>query len=783
MRPSGGENGGPCSPRARRVWGNDRCLRALEPIAGVLLFSAAALGGAWISRHSAEEGVRRVCWLPADGSPLDLEVDGRLLAAPENDGEGGRWLRLSGGPEHLAAGASVEAHVLLRVFASPPEAMRGIEGLRRGDRLRVWCRLRRPREAGNPGCPDPALSLAAQGLDATGVVKTARLVEVVERGSPFSPARWLDGLKAASRRRLDHAFGEEGRCRATLGAMLLGDRGGLDPEGWRLLRDAGLVHILSISGLHVGLVAGLLLWVLRRTRLGQPAIFALSVLTLSGLSFFVGGQAPVLRSVLSACALLLGRAIGREGEALNTLVVVAAGLAGCRPAYVRDPGFQLSFAATAGILALAAPIARAIPLPRVPALSLAVSTSAYIATAPITAWHFSRVAPVSLLTNLLAAILCGAAMVGGTAAALLDGVPLLGPAAASLGGVSVGALFRLSAAASFVPGGAFRVPPPAPLLLCVHFALLVLAILLPSRLAAAPRSAFAGTLPRLVRTALALALASVHAGPLPRTTASRTEVAAIDVGQGQSVLFRGPSGGFVLVDAGGAAGQRFDVGERIVAPTLSYWGCRRIAAVVVSHAHDDHAGGVSAILREFPVDELWFPIGAHRDAAMKKILDDARERGVALVAIERGFRTERGGVPFEVLSPERHETSRAANERCIVLRAGRAPARVLVPADLEGEGEEQLLRLGVDLRAEALIVGHHGAPRGSQARFLSAVAPAIAVISVGTPNRFGHPDPGVLRRLRDARCRVYRTDRDGQVRIDSGAERWRVEVRRRRERE
>ena len=660
--------------------------------------------------------------------------------------------------------------MLLSVPEPDPPRAGGLDALRRGDRVSVWCRLRRPRRPGNPGEADLRLALLARGIDAVGSVKSARLVRQVESGAP-TPARALDELKVLARSRLRRALGGDGVATALVGAMLLGDQGMLGRDEWLLLRDSGLVHLISISGLHVGLAVALLLAGLRRVRLGRWGALVAAAGSLIALAAFVGAQPPVLRSVLTALLALAGRAVGRESDPSNALALAALALAAMHPSYLWDPSFELTFAATAGILSLSVRAAAAFPLPRPLALPLGVSSAAYLVTAPLTAWHFGRLSPAALLSNVAAAALCGAVLVSGTMAMLFVGIPVAGAVVAGLAKASVDATLAVASVASSAPGAAFRVPPP-PLAIAAAYGAL-LAVVIRGGAGSGAREARAR---RCAALGLSLALVVIHTGPPPPGPRPVAEVTVIDVGQGQSVLLQGPSGGFVLVDAGGTSGGRFDAGERVVAPVLARLGCRRIEVLVVSHEHDDHAGGAEAILREFDVGEMWMAPGSPRGEPMRRLMAAAVARGVAIVDAGRGMRRVRAGLSIEVLHPPRESPARAPNERCLVLRAGTEPARVLIPADLESPEEEALLAAVPEPTAEALIVGHHGGSRGSRSALLAAVAPRVAVISVGMANRFGHPDPGVLARLRARRIPVYRTDRDGQVRLRGSDHGFEVEI-------
>jgi competence protein ComEC len=235
----------------------------------------------------------------------------------------------------------------------------------------------------------------------------------------------------------------------------------------------------------------------------------------------------------------------------------------------------------------------------------------------------------------------------------------------------------------------------------------------------------------------------------------------------------------VLIDAGGSAHPRFDPGERVLLPYLDQRRVRRLDLLVASHGDVDHVGGAFAVLRELEIGELWLPPGAHRHPRLAALAALARERGAAVVLAERGHEAVRGGVPLRVLGPDRGHLVGSENDRSLVVLAGAPPARLLVAGDLERSGETRLLACGEDPAAEALIVGHHGSAGGTGASFLSRVGATHALISCGFHNRFGHPHPETLRRLRSAGAGIWRTDRQGLIRLVADARGWEVTVTRR----
>jgi len=738
--------------------------------AGAVLFCAAALAlGAWSECSDLALSARRAAWLPADGSPLELQLRGRLLAPPEIDAHGQRRLLVLAAPEE-GGGDAPASRIALSVAPSGAEATAGLDALRGGDTVRAWCRVRRPLPFGNPGVPDPREALRARGLAATGRVKNAWLVEGLGPGPP-GPRRWADGVKRRARQRLDALFDDPLR-RHLLGAMLLGDRLALDEPLQRRWRGAGLAHLVAISGLHVGLLVLVGVLLLRRVRVGWRVMLLPAAALLCGFALLVGPRPSVLRAVLAAGLILLGRALGRDGDALNGLALLALLLLAVAPGRLHDPAFRLSFLACAGILLLAGPLSRAIPLPRQPARGIALSAAAYAATAPVLAWHFGLLAPVGLLTNLVAVPLCALALVSGYACLLFSCLPWIAAVCGAVAGQSVDALDLLARVAAAVDSGAAVVPRPAPSGIAIYY----LALGAVAGVVRAPRRA--GGRRALLLLPFGLAVLWLHLGPPSSAGDGALEIDLIDVGQGQAVALHGARGGVLLVDAGGSAAPGFDPGRRLVLPYLLSRGHRRVEALILSHEDVDHAGGAASLLRELEVGELWIGPGSHRSQLMRELLALAREQGSAVVLAERGYRAERAGIPLWVLAPGRGEAHLDSNDRSIVLLAGTPPHRLLVPGDLSTRAEAPLLACGLPLRAEALVLAHHGSRDGSSEELLRRVHPDWALVSAGRGNRFNHPHAETLQRVERSGATLLGTHRQGLVTLRATAEGWRTIERR-----
>jgi competence protein ComEC len=266
----------------------------------------------------------------------------------------------------------------------------------------------------------------------------------------------------------------------------------------------------------------------------------------------------------------------------------------------------------------------------------------------------------------------------------------------------------------------------------------------------------------------------------------------LDVGQGDAILVRGPTGRTMLVDGGGEVEMggrllhqdgrrdekvsgRTDIGKRRVVPALRRMGVQHLDVVMLSHAHEDHVGGLPAALENFRVDLVIDPGVPHPSPSYLRFLDLVRRRHIPYVLGRQGQRIDLGGgAAVEILWPpeggEGPVTDTPVHDRCVVARLTYGRVSVLLTGDVEAEVESVLLHSGLPLKSTVLKVGHHGSRTSTTAAFLEAVRPSLAVISSGAGNLFGHPHPQTLWTLASHGIPVHRTDRDGAVflRTDGG---------------
>ncbi|HEV8631549.1 MAG TPA: DNA internalization-related competence protein ComEC/Rec2 [Thermoanaerobaculia bacterium] len=534
-------------------------------------------------------------------------------------------------------------------------------------------------------------------------------------------------------------------------ALLLGDGGALPAEQREAMRRVGLAHLVAVSGLNVGMVAALILVLLLRAP--RPWRLAATLLGVGAYAVLVGPLPSLLRALLMAAALLGALLLRRLPAALNGLAASCLLLVLLDPSWVEDLGFQLSVAATAGLLALSAPLRLRLRAAGPLAAPLAVTLAAQLATLPWALAAFGRLTPISPLANLIAVPWSGVALavalawaalrllLGGSADLLLPVLDLLAAPLAPLA--------RLPAS----PWITLPLRAPWPLAWAITLLLAACALRPRPRWRAWSALATAGIL---------LAAAAPPAAPrLP-------ELVMFDVGQGDSLLLR-DGAATLLVDGGGW--RRPGFGGRVLVPALAALGIRRLDAAAVTHPDTDHCGGVVDLLRELPVGEVWAPPGMAETHCGEGL---RAAPGVRYRELAAGDAARLGRWRLRVLGPPRGGAG-TDNRRSLVLLAEAGGHRALLTGDLDATGEAALLsRWGpAALAADLLKVGHHGSPSSSSRAFLRAVGARLALLSVGAGNAYGHPSPEVLYALAAQRTVVLRSDRAGMVRVEWGR-RWRI---------
>ena len=546
-------------------------------------------------------------------------------------------------------------------------------------------------------------------------------------------------------------------------ALLLGRRERMESDVRDRFARAGLVHLLAISGAHVGLFAAMVLLMAAALRVPRARATWVTILLVTLYLGVIGAPASAVRAGIMLSLALVARLLQRPSSAFPIIAAAAMVMVALTPEVVLDPGFQLSFA---GVLALIAsrkaPVAAlgpvsAHPVGRWVADALVVSAVAFLFTAPITAHHFGVVAPISILANLPAVPLTSLALIAIVLSCVVDPVsPAVAGLIADGGSVAIDAVDRVVGFAAAVPFGSVGMARPDWTL----WVLMAFAALLAARATLGMRTAVRWVTVGALPLAALLARGSAVAAP-----AEPLEIHFIDVGQGDAVAIRTPAGRWLLMDAG-ARTQGSDAGERRVLPFLRAHRADRLTALILTHPDADHIGGAPAVLRGIPVDRVIEPGLAVGKGIYLELLDVVEERQIQWMAARTGRSLHVDGVELRFLWPDSLALAGApeANDVSTVVMLRYGAFRALFTGDAPAEVETLLVeRQGSALRAAVLKAGHHGSATSTSEELLSAARPALIVVSAGRRNRYGHPAPEVLRRIRSHGIEIARTDLQGTI--------------------
>ena len=706
----------------------------------------------------------------------------------------------------------------------PPE-------LHAGEEVAVLTEAKRPQVFRDEGAFERRAYLAQQNIDLLATLRAPELIERIGSPTP-SIGTILAKARRRLRDEIDELFAGTPQVAGVLRAMLLGDRSFVDRAEAADFQKTGVFHVLVVAGLHVGALAFALYWVGRKLRLSRVWTMLFTLTMLGAYVAVVEQRAPVLRAAMMAAMLVLGGFFFRRLELLNSAALAAVILLAAKPLALRDSSFQLTFVAIGCIAGLALPWLEKTVQPYVRALRGWRDVTRDAAHEPratqfridlrsLTQWLFGRL-PLRLGKP------AGDAVVGGLSltfrvwellvltVALQTGmlplmardfhrIPLSAPivnlAAVPLTGVVVPLGFLTLACGLISPtagkllaaslawltalllqivqwfahfrGWSYRIPGPPFWLILLFF---TAAILLAAEMRLAhrlKRTMLWGLSMTFVACALTIAIYPFG----EKWTKGKLELTVLDVGQGDSLFVVSPGGKTLLIDGGGAFGgfpgheehNGVDPGEEAVSPYLWSRGFQKLDVVALTHAHQDHLGGVFAILENFRVGRLW--IGREVSSPALATLEElARDQKIPIEHELRGQSFRWDGIDGEFLWPEivpEEVAPSAKNNDSLVLHLRYGSRSFLLPGDAEKQVEREILsENSVEaIRSDVLKIGHHGSKNSTTTEFLAAVQPHFGIISAGEDNLYGHPSPELLERLENAGVRILRTDRDGAVHV------------------
>ncbi len=652
-----------------------------------------------------------------------------------------------------------------------------------GQRLAARVRIRPVRNFNNPGAFNYRQHLANQAIWLRGYVRSD--MDLVPLDKPERNWNYfLDVTRTRIRAFIDGWLPPD--LAGLYRSLLLGERYALSADLRELLYNAGIGHLLAISGLHLGLVAGFAFLVCHFVLVRIPAVAgrwgARPVAALAAFSFallyglLTGMALPALRATLMLAVLTLALVVQREKDLVNSLLLAAFLILSIYPEALFSASFQLSFIGVAALIF----ILSVLPVPRLLLPQddkklrrlgrrfyqfICGSLIISLYTAPVVLYHFHRFTTLGIPANLIAVPVVGFLVLpAGLLAVLLLPVSIsLAGFLLTLGSLGLNLIVALSSKLGSLTWATFWPGSPRAWQVALAYVLLLLPL-------AKTR--------RWCRFSLMAVCSLVLIGSwmIPhhfRSAKSLLRVTFLDVSQGNSAVVELPGDSIMLVDGGGFQGNSFDVGRYVLAPYLWHRGITRLDTMVLSHPHPDHYQGLCFVAAHFPIKQFWYSNVSRRDPDIRSLLTTLADKKVVFVSPREVATTQNiNGVDVQVLHPPpdfsgsaRTPTDRELNNLSLVVRLRYKDVSFLFPGDIEKETEDELARLPHLEPVDVLLVSHHGSRTSSSIPFLQRLKPQIAIFSVGFDNRFHLPAYKIRQRYDALGIRTYRTDRDGAITV------------------
>lgn len=631
-----------------------------------------------------------------------------------------------------------------------------------GTRAIVRGRLEPFDDARNPG--EPSLRDIEEERGIAGRLDAAVVLRG-DRSTQNGLHVWLARAHEWARAQLRARLGEPDA--SVVAGELWGERAALSPALRSEFQETGTVHVLVTAGLHLGAVTALCAGLLAFLTLPRRLTCAASIAVAWAFVWWSGAQLPAMRAATMASAALAARSLGRATFSWSALAIAGIVVAFLRPHSVATASFALSFSCVGAIFACATAldswIGERAALPSIAREAVVLSLATQIGIWPLGAAIFLQLTPFAILAN-LAVVPCVAITMGlGAAQLLLAWCAPLAQAAANVNSWFLAWTLGVVQTIAALPSATLPMTPAPAWCIALYDAAVLGASALWRRGAHT-----------LVVGALGVTIGLVLWPP--RAYDGRLRVTVLDVGQADAIVIQTPRGHALLVDAGGRLerGPENDaspaeiVGERTVVPFLLRHGIHGVDALIVSHPHGDHAGGVAPVLRRLRVGELADSGQRYGGHAYRDAIETALRERVPILYPRAGMEWKTDdGVTLRFIGPSlpfiTGKNAINSNSVAFLLQYGRF--RMLFTGDAGSDSERRFLAQAVDLHADVLKVGHHGSAYGSSAAFIGAVSPRYAIVSVGRHNMFGHPAQSTIDTLRRFGAHIYRTDEDGAVTV------------------
>lgn len=558
-----------------------------------------------------------------------------------------------------------------------------------------------------------------------------RIVEVFEKSLPQEEAALFEGI-------------------------VLGKTDMLDESIKLDFSNSGLSHIMAVSGMNVAFIIMPLEYIYNKLRMKKGISTAITTVILLVFTIMTGASSSVVRAVIMSLVLLVGKLINKQADVLTSLAFSALLILLYNPISIFDIGFQLSYGATISLIIFYPKIKEMLKfMPKFLQDTVAVTLSAQIGVTPIIVYYFNKFSFVSLFSNIPAAPLAGIILLLGLITAIFGQVHII--FAKILSGLNyflLKVLILIAEKSVEIPYSTVSIPTPKWYSIALYYFIITALIFLWKPIKERVNMKL------IYRVGVVVCTLLLITALIPRNI----EVSFIDVGQGDSIFIKSPSGKVILIDGGASTKNGSDMGEKVVAPFLLDKGIGKIDIIVMTHTDSDHAGGLKSIIERMDVKSVVMSDSVDISKE-KQLLDTIKSKSVKIIPIKPKSKIDiEKGLYFETLNLE---TQTNDNDKSLVLKMTYKNKKFLFVGDVSQNYEKAIIDEKIPITADVLKVSHHGSKYATTDDFLNVAHPKVAVISVGKNNLFGHPSSEVIDRLLKHGSKIFRTDKDGCVTVFS----------------
>ena len=632
----------------------------------------------------------------------------------------------------------------------------GIEIAQIGYKISAYGSIRKPLNYNNPGQLDIVTMLKSEGITASlSANREGVEIEYVEGSIWIQFLRIVASIREHYKESMRQVMTNEDA--SAIFAMLFGGYEGLKPELTESFVTTGIVHILSVSGSHMSLLAATVAWLCNYFNLNRRLSMIIGLITICTYTVLSGFLFQVVRSAFMG--FLIFFATSSEDYYKNSrraLTMIAIFLLLYEPLALFHISFQLSFMATAGLLYLA-PIIRYFltsktNLPSFIIMSLACTISAVVACQPIIAWYFNQLSISSLLANLIIIPIIEIVIIFELIAGIIGlFLPFIAKIVFFMDSLIFGAAYEINKLIARMPASNVYFPTMNFAWSAFYYLILIMIVLKEDY-------------KKIISVALAsiLMFFGVYAS-LNFTRSPEMQLHFIDVHQGDAALVITPNGHAMMFDTGGVREHRYDIGARVDVPYLHHYGITKLDYIFLTHAHEDHTAGAGSIIKLVDVENIITANEPKSDYATSMAISEQAQELNILRPATQGEVFNIDGVKVEVLYAPKATDVATGNEVSNVYKLSFGRFSALFTGDLIKEHEAIIIQEGIDIKSTVLKVGHHGSKTSSSKEFVEAVRPSYAVFCVGADNTFGHPRPEVIELIEEVGAKIYRTDQNGAI--------------------